>query len=46
VDFAKSQAFYRDARTGRIEGYQLVFQDDFGLVFVRDDVYKEFYPQK
>ena len=45
-EFALSQAFYRDVRMGKMTGYQLVFQDDFGLVFVRDDVYQEFYLQK
>jgi hypothetical protein len=43
VEFAKSQEFYRDARTGTVKGYHLIFQNDYGLIFVRDDIYKEFY---
>ncbi|MBK9928048.1 MAG: hypothetical protein IPP66_22490 [Anaerolineales bacterium] len=44
--FARSQLFYRDADTGDIEGYQLVFRNHFGLVFVRDDIYQEYFSQK
>jgi hypothetical protein len=45
-DFAKSQAFYRDAKAGTVHGYHLVFQNDYGVVFVRDDMYSEFYEKK
>jgi hypothetical protein len=44
--FARSQVFYRDADKGIVEGYQLIFRNGFGLVFVRDDIYQEYFSQK
>lgn len=38
--FALGQEFYRDVRAGTVRGYQLVYQDHFGLAFVREDVWK------
>jgi hypothetical protein len=38
-----SRIFYRDADQGSLEGYTLVFRDDFGLAFVRDDIYREYF---
>ena len=42
-EFALSQKFYRDAQDGTINGYKLVFRNDFGLIFVRDDLYLRFF---
>jgi len=42
-EFVQSQIFYQDANDGMVEGYQLIFQNDFGLVFVRDDIYQKYY---
>ncbi len=44
--FAQSQDFYRDANAGMIEGYQLVFRDDFGLVFVEDNLFHRYFEGK
>ena len=44
--FEKSRAFYQDAQSGNVAGYHLVFRNDFGLVFVRDDVYQEYFEAK
>ncbi len=41
--FALSQQFYGDAEIGLIKGYQLVFRDSFGLIFVRNDLYQKYY---
>jgi hypothetical protein len=41
--FALSQAFYRDAEAGSINGYHLVFRNSVGLVFVREDLYSRNY---
>ncbi len=39
--FSFKQDFYRDARAGTIEGYKLLYRNDFGLIFVRDDLYQQ-----
>jgi hypothetical protein len=39
ASFTLSQAFYRDAEAGSINGYHLVFRNSVGLVFVREDLY-------
>ena len=44
--FARSQNFYRDAEAGTIEGYHLVFRDDFGLIFVKDEPYQQYFDGK
>lgn len=36
----RSFTFYSDAKAGELEGYHLVYQDDTGLAFVRDDLYE------
>ncbi len=36
--FANSQAFYADAQRGELQGYQLVFRNETGLVFVKDEI--------
>jgi len=36
----KSRVFYRDADLGKLQGYTLIYRDDFGLIFVRDDLYQ------
>lgn len=46
AEFAQSQKFYRDAHEGAIQGYRLVFRNEFGLVFVRDDLYEQFFATK
>jgi len=41
--FARNQQFYRDAEKGTISGYHLVYRNDVGLVFVRDDLYQIYF---
>jgi len=41
--FARNQQFYRDADNGTITGYHLVYRDSFGLIYVHDDLYQEYY---
>ena len=41
--FALNQQFYRDANNQTITGYHLVYRDSFGLIFVRDALYQEYY---
>jgi len=45
-EFARSQVFYRDANDGTVEGYQLIFRNDFGLVLVRDELYQQYFEKK
>jgi hypothetical protein len=45
-EFALSQAFYQDANEETLKGYRLVFRNDFGLVFVKDNLYQETYTSK
>ncbi len=40
---AEGREFYQDAEDGFIQGYQLVYRDDFGLIFVKDALYQEYY---
>jgi hypothetical protein len=42
-NFSLNQQFYRDANNGTITGYHLIYRDDYGLVFVRDDLYQKFF---
>jgi len=44
-EFALSRIFYQDANAGVINGYHLVFRNDFGLVFVKDELYQQFFEQ-
>jgi hypothetical protein len=34
--FARNQQFYRDADTGQVTGYHLLYRDKVGLIYVRD----------
>lgn len=34
--FARSQQFYRDADQGKVQGYQLIYRNEFGLIFIGD----------
>ncbi len=40
---AASQAFYRDAQDGKIQGYRLLYRDEYGLIFVRDRLYENYF---
>jgi hypothetical protein len=41
--FARNQQFYRDANNQTITGYQLVYRDSYGLIFVRDELFQKYY---
>ncbi len=43
--FARNQQFYRDAENGTIKGYHQVYDDSFGLIYVRDELYQKYYPK-
>ncbi|HPL82171.1 MAG TPA: glycosyltransferase family 39 protein [Anaerolineaceae bacterium] len=38
-----ARLFYADVRDNKIEGYVLLYEDDFGKAFVRDDLYEKYY---
>ncbi len=40
---AKGREFYQDADDGTIQGYRLIYRDSFGLVFVKDALYQEYF---
>jgi hypothetical protein len=40
-----SREFYDDADQGQIRGYLLVYRNDFGLCFVREDIFQEYLNQ-
>jgi hypothetical protein len=42
-EFRLSQEFYRDANEEKLKGYHLVFRNDFGLVFVKDEIYQQYF---
>lgn len=44
--FKQSRQFYINAGQGEITGYQQVFSNAFGRIFIRADLYKKYYPQK
>ena len=39
VTYTNSQQFYRDAKAGLIQNYHLLFSDDEGMIFIRDDIF-------
>ncbi len=41
--FTRNQQFYIDAMNETISGYHLVFRNDIGLVYVREDLYQEYF---
>jgi len=41
--FSKIKAFYRDVRKGEVDGYRLLYQDDFGFVFILDRQYEKYF---
>ena len=41
--FARNQQFYRDAENETISGYHLVYRNNLGLVYVREDLYQNYF---
>ena len=45
--FTRSQIFYEDANLGKLQGYHLVYRNNFGLVFVKEQLFEsEYNPQE
>lgn len=42
-EFARAQVFYRDADSEALRGYQLIFRNEFGLVFVSQSLYERYF---
>jgi hypothetical protein len=42
----ESRRFYRDANEDALRGYQLVFRNAYGLVYVKDTLYAQFFPPR
>jgi len=36
-EFELSQQFYRDANEGNLKGYELIYRDETGLIFIKSD---------
>jgi hypothetical protein len=45
AEFALSQKFYRDADAGQIDGFRLLFRDDTGSIFIRENLYQKLFQQ-
>ncbi len=41
--FARNQQFYRDADRATIKGFHLIYRNAFGLIFIRDELYEQYY---
>ena len=46
TELEQSKIFYRDADVGTIEGYQLIFRNQFGLVYVKSELYDQYFLHK
>lgn len=40
----ESRIFYKDANEDRLRGYKLVFRNSFGLLYIKEALYAEFFP--
>jgi len=43
--FAESQRFYRDVEKGEVQSFVLLGSDEVGLIFIRQDLCEQYYPQ-
>jgi hypothetical protein len=41
--FREVSRFFGDARGGNLAGYHLLYQDDAGLTFIRDDLFQKYF---
>lgn len=46
AEFAQSQQFYLDAQQSRVKGFQMLYQNDFGKIFLSDALYQCYYLNK
>jgi len=44
AQLALGRAFYQDAAQGAVQGYRLAYRTGFGLVFIREALYAEYFP--
>jgi len=42
-DFALTVEFYNDALNGTVKDYTLLYQDDFGVVYIKTPLYDQFF---
>jgi hypothetical protein len=45
-DFALTVKFYKDVLSGTVDGYTLLYQDDFGVVYLSVPLYDQFFTSK
>ena len=45
-DFALTVQFYKDVLNGSVDGYTLLYQDDFGIVYISTPLYEQFFASK
>lgn len=43
AQLALSQEFFRDAKSGNILGFHLIYQDSIGLIFVSETIFQQFF---
>ncbi len=41
-NFPDARQFYQDALAGKVQGYTLIYQDDFGMAYISTALYEEF----
>lgn len=46
AEMALAREFYADVRAGEVDGYHLVFSSDYGLAFVSDELYAQYFSAK
>jgi hypothetical protein len=43
TEFAEAARFYKDALNDTVEGYHLIYQDDFGVAYISTVLYDQYY---
>ncbi len=43
TEFAEAARFYKDALNGQVEGYHLIYQDDFGVAYISTALYDQYF---
>ena len=39
----RAREFYGDVRSGTVDGYRMIYQDDYGLIFVSDALFDGYF---
>ena len=42
-EFADAARFYKDALNDNVEGYLLIYQDDFGVAYISTTLYDQYF---